>query len=207
MKRKFLVSLLCLAVLLVPSLASAAGITSTSFSSDEITKLRSFSNTDNVEKTVGNVTMLKYVTQDFIVLTYTLDNTTDTYSSILATLKNILSDGQYQYFVSKYTSITAEEQINFEGFQIYQRPVPSKWTPAENQVDKFTGDIVRVAICVKNLEDIASVSTPTTPKPTTPTDTEVTNPSTGDANIALLGTVILVAVAGSFYSIRKIREN
>ena len=207
MKRKFLVGLLCLAVLLVPSLASAAGITSTSFSSDEITKLRSFSNTDNVEKTVGNVTMLKYVTQDFIVLTYTLENTTDTYSSILATLKNILSDGQYQYFVSKYKAITTEEQINFEGFQVYQRPVPSKWTSAENQVDKFTGDIIRVAICVKNLEDIPSVSTPTTPKPTTPTDTEVTNPSTGDANIALLGTVILVAVAGSYYSIRKIREN
>lgn len=205
MKRKFLVGLLCLAVLLVPSLASAAGITSTSFSSDEITKLRSFSNTDNVEKTVGNVTMLKYVTQDFIVLTYTLDNTTDTYSSILATLKNILSDGQYQYFVSNYKSITNEEQKNFTGFQIYQKP--EQRTQSEIDSGKFTGDIIHVAICVDNLEDIPSVSTPTTPKPTTPTDTEVTNPSTGDANIVLLGTVILVAVAGSFYSIRKIREN
>ena len=205
MKRKFLVGLLCLAVLLVPSLASAAGITSTSFSSDEITKLRSFSNTDNVEKTVGNVTMLKYVTQDFIVLTYTLDNTTDTYSSILATLKNILSDGQYQYFVSNYKSKTNEEQKNFTGFQISQKP--EQRTQSEIDSGKFTGDIIRVAICVDNLEDIPSVSTPTTPKPTTPTDTEVTNPSTGDANIVLLGTVILVAVAGSFYSIRKIREN
>ena len=202
MKRKFLVSLLCLAVLLVPSLASAAGITSTSFSSDENTKLRSFSNTDNVEKTVGNVTMLKYVTQDFIVLTYTLENTTDTYSSILATLKNILSDGQYNYFVSNYKSITTEEQKNFTGFQIYQKP--AERTQEEINFGKFTGDIVRVAICVKNLEDIPSVSTPT---PTNPTDTEVTNPSTGDANIVLLGTVILVAVAGSYYSIRKIREN
>lgn len=205
MKRKFLVGLLCLAVLLVPSLANAAGITSTSFSSDEITKLRSFSNTDNVEKTVGNVTMLKSISKDFIVLTYTLENTTDTYSSILATLKNILSDGQYNYFVSNYKSITTEEQINFTGFQIYQKP--AERTQEEIDFGKFTGDIVRVAICVKNLEDIPSVSTPTTPKPTTPTDTEVTNPSTGDANIALLGTVILVAVAGSFYSIRKIREN
>lgn len=204
MKRKFLVGLLCLAVLLVPSLASAVGITSTSFSSDEITKLRSFSNTDNVEKTVGNVTMLKYVTQDFIVLTYTLDNTTDTYSSILATLKNILSDGQYQYFVSNYKSITTEEQKNFTGFQIYQRP--EQRTQSEIDSGKFTGDIIRVAICVDNLEDIPSVSTPK-PTPTAPTDTEVTNPSTGDANIVLLGTVILVAVAGSYYSIRKIREN
>ena len=205
MKRKFLVGLLCLAVLLVPSLANAAGITSTSFSSDEITKLRSFSNTDNVEKTVGNVTMYKYITNDFIVLTYTLENTTDTYSSILATLKNILSDGQYNYFVSNYKSITTEEQKNFTGFQIYQKP--AERTQEEINFGKFTGDIVRVAICVKNLEDIPSVSTPTTPKPTTPTDTEVTNPSTGDANIVLLGTVILVAVAGSYYSIRKIREN
>ena len=205
MKRKFLVGLLCLAVLLVPSLANAAGITSTSFSSDEITKLRSFSNTDNVEKTVGNVTMLKYITNDFIVLTYTLENTTDTYSSILATLKNILSDGQYNYFVSNYKSITTEEQKNFTGFQIYQKP--AERTQEEINFGKFTGDIVRVAICVKNLEDIPSVSTPTTPKPTTPTDTEVTNPSTGDANIVLLGPVILVAVAGSYYSIRKIREN
>ena len=193
MKRKFLVGLLCLAVLLVPSLASAAGITSTSFSSDEITKLKSFSPADNVEKTVGNVTMYKYITNDFIVLTYTLDNATDTYSSILATLKNILSDGQYQYFVSNYKSITTEEQKNFTGFQIYQRP--EQRTTEEVQYGKFTGDIIRVAICVKNLEDIPSLSGP---KPTPPTipDTEVTNPSTGDANIALLGTVILIAVAG-----------
>ena len=209
MKRKFLVGLLCLAVLLIPSLASAAGITSTSFSSDEITKLRSFSNTDNVEKTVGNVTMLKSISKDFIVLTYTLENTTDTYSSILATLKNILSDGQYNYFVSNYKSITTEEQINFTGFQIYQKP--AERTQEEIDFGKFTGDIVRVAICVKNLEDVPSVSTPTTPTtptPTTnPTDTEVTNPSTGDANVVLLGAVILVAVAGSYYSIRKIREN
>lgn len=204
MKRRFLVGLLCLAVLIIPSLASAAGITSTSFSSDEITKLRSFSTADNVEKTVGNVTMYKYITNDFIVLTYTLDNVSDTYSSILATLKNILSDGQYQYFVSNYKSITTEEQKNFTGFQIYQRP--DQRTTEEVQYGKFTGNIVRVAICVKNLEDIPSLTTPT-PTPTSPTDTEVTNPSTGDANIALLSTVILVAVAGSLYSIHKIRNN
>lgn len=211
MKRKFLVGLLCLAVLFVPSLAHAAGISSSSFTNDEITKLRSFSTTDNVTKSSDNVYMLKYVTSDFIVLTYTLNNTADTYSSILATLKNILSDGQYQYFVSNYGSITNDSQTKtFTGFQIYQRP--DRLTTAEVESGRFTaGNIIRVAICVDNLEDIPSIpTTPTpTPKPTNPptSETEVTNPSTGDANIALLGTIILVAVAGSYYSIRKIREN
>jgi len=70
MKRKFLVGLLCLVLFLVPNLVNAAGITSSSFSSTEISKLKSFSQADNIEKTVGNVHMLKYITNDFIVLTF-----------------------------------------------------------------------------------------------------------------------------------------
>lgn len=205
MKRKFLALLLCLAVLFVPSLVHAAGITSSSFSSDEITKLRSFDSNDNIEKTVDDVHMLKYITNDFIVLTYSLGNEADTYSSILSTLKVILSDGQYQYFISKYGKITTDEQVSFTGFVIYQRP--EQRTSSEGT--KFPGDIIRVAICVENLEDIPSI--PTTPTPTNPSepsdDTQVTNPSTGDLNIVLLGAVVLAAVAGSYYSIHKIREN
>lgn len=198
MKRKFLVGLLCLAVFIAPNLVHAEGIKSTSFTADEITKLKSYSASDNVEKTVGNVSMLKYITNDFIVLTFSFDNESDTYSSILATLKNILTDGQYEYFKSNYSKITDEETVLFTGFKIYQKS--NEFTQAE--LGKFEGKIVRVAICVNNLDDIPSTNTSTPEE-----KTEVTNPSTGDTNVVLLGIVILGAVGASYYSVKKIRAN
>lgn len=209
MKRKFLVGLLCFALLVVPNFVKAAGITSSDFSSEEIEKLKSYVAEDNVVKTVGNVTMLKSVTNDLIVLTYTVENEVDTYSSILATVKHILTDEQYEKFESEYSSITTEPLIDKEDwFKVYQRPGDTG-TTEENLSGLFTGDIIRVTICVSQLEDTPNPTPTPTPSetPTPDNDTEVTSPSTGDANIVLLGTVILIAVAGSFYSIRKIREN
>lgn len=234
MKRKFFIGLLCLLVLMVPSLTKAAGsyIKVEDFSSAELAQLKvTTPATDmasalaEVEKTVGNVHMIKYVsTNGFIVLTFSEVNgfTENTYNSILSVLKHILSTKNYNHFVKNYSSIS-NENASFTGFRV--RHVSERMNPESVSFDS-TDKLLRVEICSNEFDDIPSSSTPTptespkpsstpSPKPTpsaTPSpkptpDTEVTNPSTGDMNVVILGSIVAVAVVGTYLSLCKIREN
>lgn len=203
MKRKFLVGLLCLTVLFVPSLAKAAGITSGDISAANQTNLKSLDESAYVNLTVGNVHMLKSVSGGFIVLTFSESGgfTADTYNSILTALKIILSTKNYNHFVKNYPSISAESEVKFTGFRVKRNP--SRLNPESQAFGN--ADILRVEICSNEFSNIPDTPNPT-PTPTKP-GTPVTNPSTGDMNMVVVGSVVAIAGLGAYFSIRKIREN
>lgn len=218
MKRKIFMGLLCLAVLLMPILTKASGsyITTEDFNATELAQLKSTTPTEDlstalaeVEKTVGNVHMIKYVsTNGFIVLTFSeTDNFTEnTYNSILSILKHILSTKNYNHFVKNYSSISSSD-ASFTGFRV--KHVVERMNPESVSFDS-SEKLLRVEICSNEFTDIEEPSvTPTpsaTPTPTPTPDTEVTNPSTGDMNFVILGSIVAIAVLGVYLSIYKIRE-
>lgn len=200
MQRKILIGLLCLAVLLVPSLAKAAGITSSDISAEQQKSLKSVDESANVSLTVGNVQMLKSVSGGFIVLTFSEAGgfTGDTYNSILTALKIILSTKNYNHFVNNYSSISPEAEIKFTGFRVKRNP-----SRLNQEAQTFgDADILRVEICSNEFSNI-----PDTPSTTPSTTNPVTNPSTGDMNLVVIGSVVAVACVGAYFSIRKIRAN
>jgi len=209
MKRKILVGLLCLSVLLVPSLANAAGISSSDISATNQANLKKVDESSNVDITVGKVHMLKSVSNGFVILTFSETGgfTSDTYNSILTALKVILNEKNYNHFVKNYPAISSQSEVKFTGFRVKRNPAR-----LDDESHAFGDvDILRVEICSNEFGDIPNPTpTPTpTPKPsaTPSTSTPVTNPSTGDMNVVVIGTVVTVAVLGAYFSVRKIREN
>ena len=209
MKRKFLVSLLCLAVLLVPGFTNAASsyITADNFTASQLATLKA--NTGEVNVLVGNVRMLKFNTEPnsegkiFTVLTFSEKGgfTTNTYNSILSVMKLILSTKYYNSFVQNYPSIDTQTPVEVPGFRVRRNPTPR--VGLETRIFAEDESILRVEICFDDLgPEPTPVPTPTpTPKPT------VENPSTGDMNMIVVGSIVTVAVLGAYFSVRKIREN
>lgn len=203
MKRKFLVGLLCLTVLLVPTFAKAAAITASDISAENQAKLKSTAEDSFVNIKVGNVSMLKSVSGEFIILTFSETGgfTADTYNSMLTALRIILSTKNYNHFVNNYSSISPESEVKFTGFRVKKNPSRLN---AEASYFK-DADILRIEICSNEFKDIPD-ATPT-PSSTPKTSTPVKNPSTGDMNMLVVASLVLVAGAGAYFSVRKIREN
>ncbi len=222
--KKLLSALLCIGLLLVPGLAHAAGdyISSSDISSEDYKKLKSMDEDVVVDITVGKVHMIKYVSGDFVVLSFleTDGFTNNTYKSILTALDILVRDEYYSYFQGKYPSISSDENISFPGFRIKRNP---EKLSAEREAFGEDAQILRVEICTNDFDDLLDPEDPTNPNPTptptpTPTSTpdpevptsggsgEIENPSTGDLNVVVLGAVTLVAILGIGLSIKKIHE-
>ena len=222
--KKLLTSMLILAMMITTNMVHAAGtyFEEASFTDSEKETIKSREKDAKLDKTIGDVHMLKSVSNDFIILTFSENGgfSKDTYQSILTGIKIAVGSEYASFFEGEYKETDIGTDKSFTNFIVVKNP-----TRTAHEIASFgangTNDILRVEICIKASDVTPSPSpTPTpsnTPTPTpTPSDepevptstptTEVENPSTGDMNLITIGAVVIVAILGIGLSIKKIHE-
>lgn len=184
----------------------ASGITS---SQKEI--LNSTEANSNLLLTSGSVNMLKSVSGDFLILTFSDSDGLgkDVYSSILQVLSVILTEEHLSYFKGKYPSILNDSVVSFAGFRIRQNP---SRLSIEKQYFDDDINILRVEVCLNEFDDIPNTNSPTptpipTPTPTPKPTPDIENPSTSDIEPISFVLCFIIATSGLVYSVRKILSN
>ncbi len=206
--KKVWLSLFCLSLLFPRVRVLASPILTSSLTSEQKETLKSTTSGSVLLLTTDNVKMLKSVSQDFIILTFSEDGgfSSDTYNSVIGLLSIILSPEHLSYFQGQYPGIKQDAEISFTGFRLRMNPTR---TASEIQYFDERTNIFRVEICIHELDDITPTPTPPvvpsqSPTPTNPGATDVTNPPTGDISpsVLLIGTIL--ASLGAYISIKQI---
>lgn len=209
---KKIVFLFCsLALLFASSNVFAAGdvILASGITSSQKKVLNSTEANSNLLLTSGSVKMLKSVSGDFLILTFSDSEGLgkDVYSSILQVLSVILTEEHLSYFKGKYPSILNDPVVSFAGFRVRQNP---SRLSIEKQYFDENDNILRVEVCLNEFDDIPNVITPVpslTPTPSQAPTPDIENPSTSDIEPFSFILCLIIATSGLIYSVRKILAN
>ena len=179
------------------------GILASSITASQKEILNSMDGDSNLLLTSGSVKMLKSVSGDFLILTFSDSNEIgkDVYSSLLQVLSVILTEEHLSYFKGKYPSILNDSVVSFSGFRIRQNP---SRLSIEKQYFDDDSSILRVEICLMEFDDIPNTNQTPTPIPTPSLTPDVENPSTADINAITLVFGFIAATIGLIFSVRKI---
>ena len=231
MKKRLLVGLLMILLLVIPNVAKAASSyfeVSDLVGKEEVLRDPT-AGSEPVTLSKGNITFTKSASSDskLVVLRFTEAGgfTENTYKSLINILKVIISEEYVSYFQGQYPNINVGNKT-FSHFKVtktdslfevqvcvveMEEPTP---TPTPTPVPTPTPTPTPVPTPTPTPTPSATPVPTKIPTPTatpeivpTPTPTpEVQNPSTGDMDTITMFAVVVVAICGIGFSLKKINE-